>query len=144
MASSALRTSIARACGGAAGFGAVLAGLLHEGFGGPMLERFLSAQAGTPPALLQQIDAAWISATLSLLLFSAALVLAALKRHGWLYSLGRPIGLWFAAYAAAEQWGAFRWGEGRLAPEALILGLLAVLTFTAAFFARPRQPRANP
>lgn len=129
----------ARVCGGAAGFGCLLAGILHEGFGGPMLDRLLAAQAEAAPALLQQTDAAWMSATLSLVLFGAVLLAGAFRRPAWLSSLGIPIGLWLAGYGAAEQWGAARWGVSGIAPETVILWVLAALTFAAALLSRPAR-----
>lgn len=140
MASPAFKLKLARYCAGAAGLGAVLAGLLHQGFGMPILDHFLRAQSQAPPALLQQIQASWTSATLSLILFGGALLFAAVKRPAWLAALAPVIGVWLVGYAAAEQLGAARWGRAGVAPEALILCFLALMAYAAAFLARPAKP----
>ncbi len=137
---SELKAKLARILAGLAGALCVIAGLLHHGFGMPILDHFLSARSDTPPALMQQIQASWTSATLSLIFFGAALVFAAFKRPSWLSVLAPVAGVWLAAYAAAEQLGAARWGRAGLAPEALILCVIALIAYGSAFAARPKQP----
>jgi hypothetical protein len=134
------KSLFAKTLGGGAGLGALLAAGIHQGFGGPETAEVLArAQGQVPPALLVQIEAAWIAATASFLLLGVGLLMAAVSRPGWLYSLGRAAAAWFAAVAAAFLYSAPRWGEAGVSAQAWLLAFLAVLAGLAAWLASPRR-----
>lgn len=131
--------TIARICGLVAGFGCLLTALVHQALGGPEThEALVAAQGQVPPLYLAQIEAVWLGVTWALVLFGVALILAALRRRGWLYTIGFAAALWMGGLAAAFVWAAPRWGGQMLEPQALLLGGLAVIAAISAHFAGPR------
>lgn len=133
------RELIAKAAGGAAGIGALLAAGVHQGMGGPEVEETLvAAQGQVPAAFLAQIEAAWLGATVMFVLIGGGLLAAAFRYRGWLVSLGRLAAVWFAAVGLAFVWAGPRWGDDALSPQFVLLFVLAALAAVASTFAGPR------
>lgn len=132
---------VARGCGGAAAAGSLLAAGIHQGFGGPEVAETLRAAADAVPAgYLVQIEAAWVGATLVFVLLGVGLGMAAWRRTGWLHSLGLAAAIWFAGIAVAFLWAGPRWGEPGVAPQAVLLFILAALCAVAWRATAPRRP----
>jgi len=141
MAKSAhLRSILARIAGFAAGLLALLAAGVHQGLGGPetveVLER---VRDKVSPALLAQIEAAWIAGAASFLTFGVGLLIAATVRPGLLLVLGGLASAWFAAVAAAFLYAGPRWGEASAAPQVWLLVLMALLSGAAAWLSVARR-----
>jgi hypothetical protein len=130
---------IGQACGLFAGIGALLAAGVHQGLGGPETADVLSAAQGQVSAeILAQTEAVWIAGTISFVLFGLGLIWAAWKRRGWLYSIGGMAAIWFGAVAIAFVVVGPRWGADGLAPQTVLLAILAGLSGAAALSVRPR------
>lgn len=136
------RATLAKGLGVAAGAGSLLTAGLHQGWGGAETAQALTAAQGQVPALyLVQIEAVWAGATLVFVLLGLGLVLAGLRRPGWLWSLGRPAAVWFLGLAAAFVWVGPRWGYGEIAPQVFLLLILAALAAAAAWAGGPRSAK---
>ena len=120
--------------------GALLAALIHQGFGGPETTEVLARAQGEVPGLfLAQIEAVWIGTTLILALFGLALGAAAFRYHGWLVTVGRAAALWFAGLGLAFIWSVGRWqAEGALPQVLLVFGLAAFSALAAVLADRRR------
>jgi hypothetical protein len=128
-----------QACGVLAGIGALLAAGIHQGIGGPETAEVLAvAQGQVAAALLMQTEATWIAGTISFVLLGVALIWAGWRRRGWLYSIGGLAALWFGGVAIAFVLVGPRWGYGGIAPQAVLLSILAVLAAFGAWSVRPR------
>jgi NhaP-type Na+/H+ or K+/H+ antiporter len=116
-----------------------LAAGVHQGFGGPEVVATLKpAQGVVPDGHLVQIEAAWLGMTAMFVLIGLGLLGAALRRTGWLYSLGMGAAVWFASIAAAFLWAAPRWAAPDFPPQAVLMVILAGLAGAAAVAAAPR------
>jgi hypothetical protein len=130
----------ARAIGGAAGLGAVLTAAAHYALGErEVRETLATAQGDLPPAYLAQAYAAWLGVVFLVGLIGLGLALAALRRTGWLYSLGGAAAVAFAGLAALYMYAAGEWGAPGLPPQAALLLLIAALSGGAAQLAGPRR-----
>jgi multisubunit Na+/H+ antiporter MnhB subunit len=138
------RQRAAKVCGIGAGVGSIVLAGVHQGFGGPETEAALNAAGAAPsntvpPLYLAQIEATWVAATLIFLLIGIGLVLAGMRRPGWLVSLGAVSAVWFILFAAAFLWAGENWNVEGAAPQVFLLGVLGALSGAAALLAAPRR-----